>query len=62
MPMVRLGVECRARTWHVLTEAPEATAPRCRTLSGRGSPRTRPGIDVGDAGGGQVRWIILDAT
>jgi hypothetical protein len=25
MPMVRLGVECRAKIWQVLTDAPEAT-------------------------------------
>jgi hypothetical protein len=25
IPMVRLGVECRASVWHVLIEAPDAT-------------------------------------
>jgi hypothetical protein len=42
MPRVRLGVECRARTWQVLTDAPDAIVPSTLTRPSAASSSNSP--------------------
>src|SRR5271157_6417208 len=55
MPMVRTGLECRARVWHVLTDAPEET--RCEMYVPRSAWKSMTPLSVSGSIPAAIRSI-----